>query len=185
MHSFIYLIFSSYSPLRGREIKLCPCLWGAAQCLAADINKRSIRNKKKDYCMRLACQIPSPRGISAPSCHSGMTDWHEWPIVQCPNGKQENKRVQYWHCVPSLSSVGKSGSEELGIFLSHPGLHRLVFMMEIHNGCSWLEAHFGVISSENRNAILKWFVQYTLRLFCYRQTELVILRCALKTPDCL
>lgn len=27
--------------------------------------------------------------------------------------------------------MGKSGSEELGIFLSHPGLHRLVFMMEI------------------------------------------------------
>lgn len=57
MHPFIYLMFCSYRPLRGWEIKLRHCCSGAAQCLAADINRRSVRDEKEDYCMRLACQI--------------------------------------------------------------------------------------------------------------------------------
>lgn len=164
MHPFIYLMFSSCNPLCGRVIKMCPCLSGAAQFLAADINRRSMRNEKEDCCVGLACQIQQSDSQGHLCTFMSLRDdrlaWMTYcPVSQWKTREQESTILTL--CPFSIIS----GKEWLrGIRdLSEPSW---ITQTHLYDGNSlWMQltgSSFwpmkSVISSKNKKAILRWFV---------------------------
>lgn len=71
-----------------------PCPSRAAQGLAADINRMSIRDEKEDYCMRLACQIQQSDSQGHLCTFMSLRDDRLAWMTYCPTSQWKTRERQ-------------------------------------------------------------------------------------------
>lgn len=145
-------------------LKMCPCLSRAAQCLAADINMRSIRDEKGDYCMRLACQIEQSDSQGCLCTFMSLRDDRLAWMTYCPASQWKTTEQESTILTLCPFSV-ISGKEWLRRVrdLSEPSWITLACLydrysqwMQLIGASFWLVK--SIISSKKTKAILHWFV---------------------------